>query len=688
MTSNQKWLVGAVVGLLVVCLCLSAACVALGGLAVFGASRSIGSDGPSQMLTRIATAIDIPEPDATDNPKYQTPMPPIEEPTPSADGGQGAQDTLRTLEKEVVPINDPRDLAQRLEGKTDIPETLPAPAQPFKIGDQQSFWATNDDNNKSFQVKATLRYISDHLYFWVENDINVNAAALTRLGDAFEKKIYPTDRAFFGSEWTPGIDNDVHLYALYVRGLGGSVAAYYSAADEVPSQLHPYSNQHEMFIVNADGTRIEEEYTYGTLAHEFQHMIHWYRDRNEQSWLNEGFSELASLLNGYDPGGADRDYASDPDIQLTYWPRLPDSIPHYGQSFLFMAYFLDRFGEKATQAVVANPENGLDSFDAVLTDLKATDPRTGQAIQADDVFADWAVATYLNNPKVDDGRYVFQRYTNLPRFTPTETITSCTPDWQPRTVHQYGVDYIQIDCSGKVTLQFTGAQEVDALPTTPHSGKFAFWSNKGDSSDMTLTHAFDFTQVSGPLTLEYATWYDLEKDYDYVYLEASTDGKSWQILNTPSGRDKKEDPSGNAYGWAYNDQSAWREEQVDLSAYAGKQVQLRFEYVTDMAVNGDGFLLDDVSIPQIDYHTDFEQDAGGWENQGFVRIENHLPQTFRLSLIEAGKTTHVQAVTLDPNQQGSVTLDLGGANGDAVLVVSGTTRFTTQQASYRFRFQP
>ena len=40
---------------------------------------------------------------------------------------------------------------------------------------------------------------------------------------------------------------------------------------------------------------------------------------------------------------------------------------------------------------------------------------------------------------------------------------------------------------------------------------------------------------------------------------------------------------------------------------------MRFEYVTDAAVNGEGLLLDDVSMPQINYSSDFESDDGGWE---------------------------------------------------------------------------
>lgn len=356
---------------------------------------------------------------------------------------------------------------------------------------------------------------------------------------------------------------------------------------------------------------------------------------------------------------------------------------------MFLAYFLDRFGDDATQAVVGNEDNGMDSIDKVLTSLKAADPKTGKAILSDDVFADWVIATYLNDPRVEDGRFTYQRHKNAPKTSATEEIDDCSPDWQSRSVHQYGVDYIKINRSGNTTLSFQGTTEVGVMPVGANSGNYTFWSNKGDESDMTLTQTFDFSQASGPLTLKYATWYDLEKDYDYLYLVASADdGKTWQILKTPSGRDKSEDPSGNAYGWGYNGQTDdWVEESVDISQFAGKTVQLRFEYVTDAAVNGEGLMLDDVSIPEIGYSTDFEQDEGGWQGDGFARIENHLPQIFRVSLIQEGKDTTVQYITLAANQSVDIPLQLGGDVQDAVLVVSGVTRFTTQEAAYRFRFQ-
>jgi hypothetical protein len=189
--------------------------------------------------------------------------------------------------------------------------------------------------------------------------------------------------------------------------------------------------------------------------------------------------------------------------------------------------------------------------------------------------------------------------------------------------------------------------------------------------------------------MTYQTWYDIEEDYDYVYLLASTDGKTWDFLRTPSGTD--EDPSGNSYGWGYNGVSdGWIEEQVDLSGYAGQKVWLRFEYVTDAAVNGEGLLLDDVSIPAIGYQTDFEGDDGGWLADGFVRVPNMLPQTYRLALIRQGDETEVEYLDLPASNQLDIPIEIGGGSGvdEVTLVVLGTTRFTRQIASYQIEFLP
>lgn len=597
--------------------------------------------------------------------------------------------TLKVLENEVVPINDPIDLAVRL-GKADhVPRKKPVGDLNREVGEKETFWVTNVDAVNNFQVETTLAAATEHAYFWIEEGIEYSQKEVDRLAKEFERTIYPTNHEFFGTEWTPGVDNDPHLYIVYARGLGGNVAGYFSSVDEYHPLAHEYSNAHETFMLNADAIDLGERYTYSVLAHEFQHMIHWYRDRNETSWLNEGFSELATLLNGYRfSGGFDYLYASDPDLQLNDWPDDPNErTPHYGSSFLFVTYFLDRFGKGATQALVSNDRNGLSSVDEVLQELEREPSSGGGLMDADDLFLDWAITNYLHQEEFASSTFQYNNYPSAPQFNPTDSITTCPSGDYSRDVHQYGVDYIRIDCEGNYRLQFEGEKSVRLLPADPHSGTYAYWSNQGDHSDMTLTRTFDLTDVSAPITLEYWTWYDIEDDYDYLYLEVSIDGEDWEILRTPSGTD--EDPSGNSYGWGYNGQSngdnGWIKEEIDLSDYAGKEIYLRFEYITDAAVNGEGFLLDDLSIPEIGYQTSFESPGSDWQGDGFVRVQNSLPQTYRLALIKTGPSPSIEYLRLSKDNALEVPLHFDQDIQEQILVVTGTTRYTRQKADYQIQ---
>ena len=697
----KNWWIFAL-GAIALCCCLVFLCLSV----IFGMSiwnyQIIGDDfEPTTLsldiLAETATQLAQPAPTSrpvktdtpTDTPTvYSTTVPQatITE-TPLPEPG----DTLSVLENTLVPINNLLELSQRLEGKSNLPVSLTTPPEILTVGAKDTFWVTDGDTDENYTVSATLRYITEHVYFWIQDGVEYKSNDLKNLVETFEKEIYPTNREFFGSEWIPGVDNDPHLYILYARSLGGNIAGYFSTADEYLPLVRADSNGHEMFFLSAEHVDLGEEFAYSVLAHEFQHMIHWYRDRNEETWMNEGFSELAAFLNGYGVGGHDYLYAGEPDIQLTDWPSTPDErSSHYGSSFLFMTYFLDRFGEEATQALVANPGNGMSSIDEVLSELQITDPLSGQTVTANQVFSEWVVASYLQKSSVSDGRYTYHNYPDAPQPSATEDIRSCPQKNASRQVNQYGVDYIRIRCRGSYTLHFEGANQVNVIPADPYSGEYAFYSNRGDESDMTLTRTFDFTDRSGPLTLSYWTWYDIEKDWDYLYLLASTDGQNWQFLFSPSGT--AEDPTGNSFGWGLTGLSGngptWIQESVDISQFAGQQVQIRFEYITDGAVNGEGFLIDDIAIPEIDYFTDFETGDDGWQADGFVRIQNSLPQIFQLSLISIADKTTVTTVVLSADNVADIPLILGNDVREVILVVSGLTRFTRQMAGYKFSIQP
>jgi hypothetical protein len=412
-------------------------------------------------------------------------------------------------------------------------------------------------------------------------------------------------------------------------------------------------------------------------------MIHWYTDKNEETWLNEGFSMLAELINNFDTGGFEYSYIGNPDLQLTDWGiSVGSNGPHYGSAFLFTSYFLDRFGEEATQALVAHDENGMESIDLVLEELDIRDPLTHQTITSNDVFRDWAVANFLGDETVSDGRYAYSIYPDAPTASPSINFPVCPVSAVDHDVHQFGVDYLEINCTGDFTLNFTGSDAVSILPTSPYSGDYFFWSNMGDHSNMSLERTFDFTNTNAPIEMTYQTWYDLENDYDYVFVSASLDGEIWQILNTSSCT--YENPSGNSYGCGLNGQSdGWQQEFIDLSSFAGEIVTLRFDYVTDAAVNGNGIVIDDIEIDAIGYFADFEADDGGWEGDGFIRIQNTLPQAFIATLVTLGDSVNVINLDLDENNTASIDLTIGDEVESIILVVSGATPYTRQKAQYQ-----
>jgi hypothetical protein len=606
--------------------------------------------------------------------------------------GDVGTETEELLETTEVPVRDLHDLAIRLRGLSpDTPRTVNPQGSPdYPVGTRRLFHASNVDTDEQFDIYAILEYKTERVYMWVEEGVRFDRDDLIAAAELFEEHTYITDRAFFGSEWSPGVDNDPHLSILHARNLGDSVAGYYSSADEFVSAVREDSNEMEMFYINIENVTVNDDFYNGVLAHEFQHMIHWYNDRNEETWLNEGFSELAMYLNDFDTGGADWVFAMEPDTQLNSWPEGPGAAgANYGAGYLFTSYFLDRFGPEATQALIAQPENSFASVEAVLEEL-------GTGLTYEALFADWIVANLLDDPTIADGRYGYQEIDPPPFDVEATYRKSAYPVSESGTVHQQGTDYVELRGERSLVFRFTGSTRIGLVDTTAFSGRYFWWSNRGDDSDMMLTRAFDLSSVS-KATLEFWTWYDIEEDWDYAYVQVSADGgQTWEILTTPSGTPTN--PNGNSFGWAYTGRSGgeetaeWIQERVDLSPYAGQEVLIRFEYITDDAVNRPGFVLDDVAIPEIGYFSDFEEDVDqdpgdGWETAGFIRHANVLPQRWLVQLILFGPDTAVQRLELNEDQTGEWVIPLDRRTDRAVVTISGLAPVTTEMGSYGYEIE-
>lgn len=584
--------------------------------------------------------------------------------------------TLTALEQTVVPQSDPVALARRLRQIGDIPPP-PVSSPARQVGEKQLFWVSNDSENTEFQISATLRVVGEHIYMWLEDGAQVSDADLQALADAFDSRIYNEVRNLWGSEATPGVDGDPRLYGLFAYNLGSGMAAYFVGRHTFPVQVYPTSNQHEMFFFNLDGigtSNIANPYVESILAHEFQHMIRANIQDNDALWLNEGLSTFTQLLL-YNDLGAVTNFLAAPQTQLNTWAEEEPRAPHYGAAMLFIDYFYERYGLDAVRQLSADPGTGLDAFDRV---LKAMDEPG-----VDTLFADWSVANVILDPALADGQYGYRDLpSDLPNPIPLTAVASYPYKFDGQS-NQYASDYYALTTLGgtkNLDITITAPERVQLIPTEAASGQWMWYSNRGDVSDMTLTRSFDLSGVS-EATLTYKAWYDIEDDWDYGYIMVSADeGESWDILPTPHTTDSN--PHGNAYGPGYSGESGgWIDESISLDSYNGKTIQIRFEMITDDGISQPGLAIDDVSIPEIGYESDFEADDGGWEAEGWIRIDNRLPQQTWVQVIEQ-VGNEVQVTRWLATGKGKWSLALSEGVDQATLAISPFAATTTEVMPY------
>lgn len=165
----------------------------------------------------------------------------------------------------------------------------------------------------------------------------------------------------------------------------------------------------------------------------------------------------------------------------------------------------------------------------------------------------------------------------------------------------------------------------------PYSGKYEWYSGKGDNLNNFLTREFSLPTNA---ELTFWTWYDIELDWDYGFIEVSTDGgATWSTVNgsittnfDPNGNNQEGNGiTGSSGGWVLA--------TFDLSSFSGQTVLLRFRYETDMAVQGIGWAIDDINING--FNDDVENGNQGWTASGWSIFEGTADiETFHYYMAE------------------------------------------------------
>jgi hypothetical protein len=266
-------------------------------------------------------------------------------------------------------------LAAPLETQTAHAQTT-VPA----IGDRRDFNVLTTDN-RTRKVNATVMAISDRAILYVDGNApagGLTTADLDRFGDLFDDPIHAIDVGAFGEPsdidqngriivvFTPAVN------ALTARNDAGFIAGYFYGCDLVAASRCSATNGGEIFYsmvpdpggVHSDARTkdVVLRTVPGVLAHEFQHMINFYRKggRLDVLWLSEGLAHAAEDIVGDEflrRGDAvtATDFKRPNFVRTQFWLRepaltnlvtedSPGTLEERGAEWLLVRYLAEHYG--------------------------------------------------------------------------------------------------------------------------------------------------------------------------------------------------------------------------------------------------------------------------------------------------------------------------------------------------------
>lgn len=135
---------------------------------------------------------------------------------------------------------------------------------------------------------------------------------------------------------------------------------------------------------------------------------------------------------------------------------------------------------------------------------------------------------------------------------------------------------------------------------TPAAGSFEYWGGQADEMDTNMVTDVDLTgKISATLTFD--AWYDIEPQWDFAFVQVSTDnGTTWKSLGNGNTRSDVV-PEGyptiltSMPGFTGNS-NGWQAQSFDLSEYKGQKIKLRLRYATDWGTSFIGFFADNIKV--------------------------------------------------------------------------------------------
>ncbi len=543
---------------------------------------------------------------------------------------------------------------------------------------------------------------------WRSED-RITTAQLTGLLAEFDNNIYETVTDVFGNLTARGDEgqkvwiliHNIRDEAYYVDW-NFYVAGYFSSAEnamENKNMFHidSYDWQNR---VGPDG---ERPYLYeGVFAHEFEHMVHFDVDPDEPSWIDEGLADLAGYLSGYGHSDGHLMYymAYHPMTSLTFWGG---QLEDYGISYLFQLYLFDHFGGTAfTSALVKEQANGIEGVENTLVTL-------GYSESFDEIFDRFTVANYLDDTSIGDGEYGYEslaigssdtRYWTIDYAVwywdmgpPYIGLKPKNSDWfygiepQPYTAH-----YFHFSNRMPATIFLDGD---DFSGTAAYSGTYEWYSGANAWAWQNFGRTFTLPSASA-ITLDFYTFFDIEEDWDYGYVELhDIDGDQWYTLadsngntvsnlvyaqdnpNVPVGREPMDYAAAGRWNAFTGSSGGYIPISMDLTAFAGLEVEILFTMWQDGAFTLQNMYVDDISITSdAGVFLPLDNVEGGpmlWSSTGWYITDGMNDNSFSLTLLERLDSSlvpsDIRSMDVDPDTETGILFVAPIGNKETVIQV-------------------
>jgi len=323
------------------------------------------------------------------------------------------------------------------------------------VGDTLSFFTVDFSTSAYSTIKAVCREKTAQTYIFVgAEDLASNRVSEADIADfktAFESRtpagsldpnqgIYSLVTGIYGPP--PNRSGDGYVYILihdikdnYDPDSGKRVyiAGYFSPTDQTNGT---YSNRKDLINVDCYPQNPSHAGALATVAHEFQHLIHHGQDADEDEgglWVNEGASEYSEVLCGYSLRMPTY-YLLHPERSLTQFNASDENLWDYQKVALWSYYLAEKFGPELIGAIVKDPKNSLEGVRSALI-------KRGITLSFEDIFSNFAVANYADNPALGENSYYSYDKIRLPSL-PASTPHSVYPlKDQNRTLPNYSMGY-------------------------------------------------------------------------------------------------------------------------------------------------------------------------------------------------------------------------------------------------------